>query len=299
MGDMITKIAFPACLLAIILSGCSGTKYLEQTRMGESALESNENQRALEIAEGVIDGLPGKQKTEHGQVYALAGNAAFALEQYEKSIEYLETARRLEYRDELMYENLAGSYRVIDNLSREIGVLEEYISHFSDGELAGDMRERLFQTCLESENYDLAAELWPLMAEEARSDQGNMEIFLLINKELGSTGTCDELAGSILDMDGSNEVALNYLAEKYFWRAENSYLEQMKAYKENRTRKQYAILLEAFKTVNSDFKKSLGYFNRLYKINPDPGYADYLSRIYTRMDDKQKASYYSRKAGNE
>ncbi len=296
MGKMNNKIASLVYLLVMILSGCLGTKYLEQTRLGESALESNDNQKALEIAKGVIEGLPGKLKAEHGQVFVLAGNAAYSLEQFDKSIDYLEKARSLEYRDELMYRNLAGSYRFIDNLSREIGVLEEYLSHFNEGGHSGDMRERLFQTSLESENYDLALELWSVLDVEARTDAGNMEIFLLMNKELGNTETCDELAAGILDQEGENEVALNYLAEKHFWLAENSYLEQMKAYKENRTRKQYAILLKAFEDVNSNFKKAIGYYNRLYKINPDPVYADYLSRIYTRMDDEQKAEFYRKKA---
>ena len=70
----------------------------------------------------------------------------------------------------------------------------------------------------------------------------------------------------------------------------------MKAYRENRTRKQYAILLEAFKQVSTDFRTSRDYFLRLYKINPDPAYAEYLGNIFTRLEDKEKAAYYKKRA---
>jgi len=283
-------------LILIILSGCSGTKYLESARMAETALQEDDYKKALEIAESTIEGLPQKQKPEHGQIYALAGNSAFALEQFEKSRDYLEKARQLEYANESMYLNLAANYRKIDNLSREIGVLEDYVRIFPNGVNLGTVQERLFQTCRESMNYEQAMDLWPKLDEDARHEVENNEIFLEVNKELGNDSTCNALASGILKQYGDNEVALKYLSEKYFWKAEDSYVEQMKAYKENRTRKQYAILLKEFKIINSDYKKSLDYFTRLYKLNPDPGYADYLANIYTRMEDEQKAKYYRRKA---
>jgi len=35
----------------------------------------------------------------------------------------------------------------------------------------------------------------------------------------------------------------------------------------------------------------LGYFDKLYTINPKPEYANYLSHIYKRLSDKKKAEY--------
>lgn len=291
--------ALAAGIFFLVFSGCFGTKYIEQAKLGETALQENDHRRALEIAEAAIGELPAKQKTEYGRVYTLAGNASYALEQYDRSIGHFEQARQLKYRDETMYLNLAGCYRGIDNLSKEIGVLEEYIGIFPDGMHIGKMRERLFQTCRESMNYDQAMELWPQLDQAVRAEQVNMELFLEFNNELGLESDCDELAAGLLDNFGENEVALRYLAEKFFRKAENSYLAEMKAYRDNRTQRQYARLLEAFKVVNSDFRKSLGYFNRLYKVNPAPEYADFLSRIYTRMEDEERAAYYRRRAGQD
>ena len=286
----------PKVVFFLMLFNCTGAKYLEQTNLGETAFQEKEYQKALEIAEISIGGLPQKQKPEHGQVYALAGNSAFALEQYDKSLDYLEKARQLKYVDELMYLNLAAGYNRVDNLSREIGILEEHIQVMPEGEHIAGVRERLFQTCQESMNYDQALELWPLLDDQARSRLINMEVFLAVNSELENDSTCMVLASGILEQYGDNETALKYLGEKYFWKAEKSYLAEMQAYKENRTQKQYAILLKAFKIVNSDFRKSLDYFTRLYKLNPAPEYAQYLGNIYTRLDDEQKARYYLDKA---
>ncbi len=278
------------------ISGCSGAKYLERTGTGEASYLENDYQTALLTAEEIIRELPQKQTMIHGQVYALAGNSAFALEQYEKSREYLEKARQLEYASELMYMNLAYNYRKIDNLSREISILEDYLRLFPDGNEIDLMQERLFQTCRESMNYDQAMNLWPRLNENAWSDIDNMVIFLEINIALENDSVCNATAKNLLGNDANNEPALKWFGEKYFWKAENRYQAEMNAYAKNRTHKQYSILLKAFKTVTSDFKTSLSYFTKLYRLNPSPDYAKYLGNIYTRLDDDQKARYYLGKA---
>jgi hypothetical protein len=89
-------------------------------------------------------------------------------------------------------------------------------------------------------------------------------------------------------------MALEWLAEKYYWLAENSYKAEMEAYEKNRTNKQYNQLLKAFETVSANFKTSLTYFKKLYDLDPSGEYATFLSNIYARLDDKEKAEYYKR-----
>ena len=103
---------------------------------------------------------------------------------------------------------------------------------------------------------------------------------------------CEQTAEVILEQNPENEPALTWVAKKYYWQAENRYQTEMTAYDLNKTHSQYAILLEAFKTVTLDFKESLGYFTRLYEQYPNPDYAKYLGNIYVRLNDKQKARYY-------
>ena len=100
----------------------------------------------------------------------------------------------------------------------------------------------------------------------------------------------------ILKLDASNITALEYYAEKYFWKAENLYVSEMKAYKNKKTSSQYKKLLKALEQVWPNYKKSRNYFLKLYKIDPKPEYAKYLGNIYTRYDDKEKAAYYNKRA---
>ena len=91
-------------------------------------------------------------------------------------------------------------------------------------------------------------------------------------------------------------MTLDWISHYYYWKAENSYLTEMKAYKKKRTNKQYAKLLKALKVINSDFKKSRNYFEKLYKISPNKDYAKRLSNVYKRLENKQKAAYYKAKS---
>jgi hypothetical protein len=71
----------------------------------------------------------------------------------------------------------------------------------------------------------------------------------------------------------------------------------MEAYDKNKTNKQYKRLLEELKVVTTEFKDAKSKYENLYRLNPKPSYAQYLSNIYVRLNDKEKADYYRSKAG--
>ena len=269
---------------------------MEMNRAVESSYLESDYKKVLELSEQIIGEVESRGKMASSEVYSFAGASAFEMEDYDKSLNYLEKAREQEYSGEAMYYYLARNYRHIDNLSKEIGALESYIGKHPQGQYIGEVQARLFQTCLESENFELADELWTVMDSIFRDDATNLEVYLNLNSMQKKTDLCNTLGKRILEKDVNNESALKWFGETYFWRAENSYLSQMKAYKENRTHKQYALLLEAFKQVNSDFRKSRDYFLKLYRLYPKPGYASFLTNIYTRLDDEEKALYYKKRA---
>ena len=271
---------------------CTGGRYLEMADAGSEAYKNGNFKEALESSEQIITEVEAKGKPATGDVYALAGMAAYELQEYDKSLKYLEKSNQLEYSDENLYLYLSKNYQRIDNLSKEITALENYLLKYPDGSKTGDIRARLLQTCLESGNFGLAMDLWAEMDSTSKGDPGNMETWLVLNRMQDNDAVCDSMSQRILDQQPDNETALKWSAESHFWKAENSYQYQMKAYKENRTRKQYSILLQAFKQVNADFKISRNYFLRLYEMNPNSEYAMYLGNIFTRLDDEKKANYY-------
>ena len=293
---MKTVSAIILLAVLLIIAGCSGGQYIELTKNGESALQEGNFRKALEYSEQIIGEVEGKGRKASGNVYALAGVSAFELENYDKSLKYLIKAQQQEYSEENLYLYLARNYRHIDNLSKEITALETYLAKYPDGKKIGIVRERLFQTCLESENFQLAVELWTKMDSSSLEDVINLEFYLKLNQVHDNDSTCNSVAALIVDKDPDNELALSWYAKNHYRSAENSYQAQMKAYKENRTRKQYAILLKAFKQVTADFQKSRDYYLKLYKLYPKPEYAGYLANIYTRLEDKAKADYYKNRS---
>jgi len=279
-------------LLVLLIAGCSGGKHVQLTQNSESAYGTGNYTSSLEFSEQIINEREQKGKMAEGQVYAIAGKSSWELEQYNKSLTYLEKARQLGYSDEMMYVCLAGNYRRMDNLSKEITALETCLKDYPEGQQAAAMRVRLFISCEESENYELADVLWPLLETKHKEEAGILEVYLNISQARDNEALSDSLAGLILEKEANNETALRWFAEKYYYKAENRYQEEMDAYEKKRTNSQYNKLLEAFKTVTSDFKASLDYFKKLYQLNPDPQYATFLGNIYTRLDDEKTAKYY-------
>ncbi len=279
-------------LLLLLIAGCSGGKYVQIIKEGEAAYLSGNYTASLENMEQVINDHQRRGKAADAYIYYMAGISAREIPQYDKTLTYLEKAQQSGYYDELMYVGLAEGYLHIDNLSKEITTLETYLEKYPEGLYAPGMRARLFETCEESENYELADELWLLLDDSYKEKTNILEVYLSINESRQNEALSDSLAQLILTQDANNEPALRWFAEKYYYKAENRYQEEMEAYEKKRTNSQYNKLLKAFKIITSDFKTSLDYFTKLYKLNPDPQYATFLGNIYTRMDDEKTAKYY-------
>ncbi|MFC2116044.1 tetratricopeptide repeat protein, partial [Bacteroidota bacterium] len=171
-------------IILLIIDSCSGGRYMEMTKTGEEAYQAGDFRKALEYSEQIIDEVEEKGKKASGNVYTLAGVSAFELEDYTKSLNYLVKAEQQEYSEENMYLHLAMNYRHVDNLSKEISALETYMAKYPYGKDIETVRERLFQSCLESENFELAEDLWNQMNPASRDDIRNLEIYLNLNRSL-------------------------------------------------------------------------------------------------------------------
>lgn len=294
---MKTSKIIQGLIIIFLLQSCASS--LNTTKLsedGKAAYQAGNYEAALIAWEQIIESREGKGKKAKAPVYVGAGKSALALEQNDKARKYLETAKEMGFSSPEMYVSLAKVYKTIDNLSKEITALETYREKYPQGEKINVINTRLFETYVESENWDLGIELWPKIETQAQSNTGLLAGYLTVNKNMENTTACDKLARQILKLEASNVTALEWYAEKYFWKAENLYVSEMKAYKNKRTSSQYKKLLKALDEVWPTFRKSRDYFLKLYKIEPKKEYAKYLGKIYTRFDDKQKAAYYNKKA---
>ncbi len=280
-------------ILIMITAGCSsGSKTTTIIQNGTVAYNNENYEKALESFEKVIASYEKEGNPQECPVYDDAGLAAIRLGMPEKGIGYLELSQIYQTAGPDAYMALSEYYRAKDNLSKEIDALAALEEKYPESDQAKQYRKRLFEVYVESENWQPALETWSKLGPMKNTDPELLENYLLLNKELGNKDEADDAAEKLLSTDQENIPALEWLAEKYYWKAENRYQSEMEAYENNKTNRQYKKLLEAFETVSADFKTALNYFKKLYNLNPSGDYARYLSNIYARLDDKQKAEYY-------
>lgn len=284
-------------IILITIASCSGGIDIAKLKQsGQLAYENKQYDSALNIWERIIHYNLKKNKATGGLIYTEAGKSAIASGQTDKGIRYLEKAENSGYSSPDLFATQVVVYKKIDNLSKEIMALEAYCKSYPEGAEINEIKTRLFETYVESENWQLALDLWPDVAQLSNENPKLMEGYFIVNQELDNDVICDDLAAKLLDNDAENILALEYLAKKYYWKAEDLYKTEHKKYYDNQTRKQYAKLVKALEEVTADFKIALNYFKRLYKIEPKPEYAKYIGNIYGRFDDDEKARYYHNKS---
>jgi len=289
----ITVIA--ALFISLFFAGCSSTSSLsKQTDQAKQAFATGDFETAFTLYNTFIQEQKNKNKEVSGAVYSAAAKAAFQLNKTTEAEAFFKQAYYKEYADAEMYADMISIYRSIDNLSKEIDALEYFVSNFSTDDRFSDLNMRLFETYIESENWDKAVAMWTAFDAETQLETKAMELYLTAQKNLENYSVADKLATAILKKSPKSKVALERMAEKYFWKAENRYQKEMDAYEKKKTNRQYAIMLKALEGITVDFKKSLSYYEKLYKNYPSKEYAKQMANIFARFQDKKKSDYYRR-----
>jgi hypothetical protein len=284
-------------ILVIFIASCGPGRQLSELQTNaEEAYRQENYEAALGYYQGLIELKTSRGNDVSGATYYSAGISAWETGNTPRAIEYLRLAHRNEFATERSYYTLSLAYREIDNLSLEISNLEGYVENYPDGEWIDESRKRLFETYIESNNYDGAMELWPLIGNQASRDPELLEGYFVLNRELGNEEELEDIAERLIDLDKNNKQALEYLAEKYFWAAENRYQREMKAYENEQTRSQYRQLLNALDQINESFRISRDYFERLYELEPAPRFARYLMNVYIRFGNQERAEFYRKRA---
>ncbi len=281
----------------LIFSSCSPLREIsEKSQRADQEYAAGNYEEAYASYRNIIDKASSHDQLRDGHVYNRAGILAYSFGDTGKALEYLELARHTPAADADTYFTLAQAYREIDNLSREISNLERYIDNFPGGEQINSVRIRLFETYVESLNWQPALDIWPELPDDQYKNENLLENYLKVQKALNNEEKATDIAEKLLDLNANNTIALDHLARKHFHEATSRHNREMRAYEQNRTHRQYAILLEALEIINTDFRIALNYFERLYKQDPKPEYAGFLSNIYERFQDEEKARYYRRRS---
>jgi tetratricopeptide (TPR) repeat protein len=288
----IKRLLIPLLALALATS-CTVSKQMSQLNTDATlAFDKSDYSTALNAYDSLISLSTSRGKEADGTIYRNAGIAAWEVGQTQKSLDYLEKAKELEAANGLAYFTLAKAYLKVDNLSREIINLGIYVDNYPNGDEIDGVRCQLYLAYVKSENWDLAVDLWNSLNQECKDSQNVLMAYLKMLRQGDDSAEIMSTAEKILQKDSGNTEAMEALAIELFNNAEAKYQSEMKAYQKNQTMKQYRQLNDALKTINADFKRARDYFEKLYRVNPDPRYATYLGNIYTRFSNKQKADYY-------
>ncbi len=286
-----------SALFLLFFSACALLRpYDDIASDAEAALEAGDKAQALTHYDALIAAYQEDDQRVPGAVYQQAGLLAYELDDTSKSIDYLEQARHTNAANADTYETLAKAYREIDNLSREITMLERYVENYPGADTFQSMQYRLLETLEESMNYEQAYALWNELDGEPQADENMMTAYLQVLQSLKMEQEATETAEDLLELNKNNMEALDWLAKMHFRQAEALYNREMQAYERNRTHRQYAQLLDALEVVNTDLRIALDYFKRLYEQDPRSEYASYLANIYERFQDEDKVRYYRNRA---
>jgi tetratricopeptide (TPR) repeat protein len=280
-------------LLVILLVSCSPKINVQSLETkAENEYKAKQYTEAIASWKVVLGSYTKKNQAVPGALFLNLGKAYSQLGDNEQAILYLDEARFSEFNDPEIWEYLARIYKKKDNLSKEIDALETYQNDFPQGAKIQELQDRLFLTYVESENYDLAFDLWPQLGESTQAETSCLEAYFTVNKGLGNETKAFNLAQKLYAQNKKNILALEYLGTHYYKIAEKLYDTEMAIYNKKKSRSQYAKLLKALKRVTEGFRASVKYIEPLYKIDSKPIYAQYLANIYTRFDNKVKARYY-------
>ena len=287
-------------LLAITLVSCFPTKQVNELKYyANSAMEAGDYISSLDIYKKIIQLHNDRNRDVESDIYLKAGLVAWKLNETSKTIDFLEKAKSDGDRSPEVYYILSKAYLEIDNLSREITNLEEYVDNYPQGMKINEAQNQLFIAYVKSRNWQLAAEMWPKVNPHFREQSKTLTARLKLLAEQGKDKESIDVARKVIALDAQNILALEVLAQGYYQKAEENYTKEMRAYEQNRTMRQYRQLLKELEIINANFRTSRDYFEKLYELDPNPRYANFLGNIYTRFDNKQRAEYFYRKARGE
>jgi len=228
-----------------------------------------------------------------GEDFAHAAVTAFKAGNNSQAVSWFDQARYKNYSDAEMYKTLAKIYEADDNLSKELSALEFYTEHFGDDDT--EVNSRLFELYTEIDSKEKALDMWGKMNQESQNTESNLEKYFKLNSVFENNAVCDSVSNVLLEKNPQNIVALEWFVKKYYWAGQNRYEREMAKYNENKTRKNYNVLLKELDLVTADFKKALPYLEKLWKQNTSKEYASYFANIYARFGDEKKVEYYKSK----
>jgi hypothetical protein len=287
-------------IVAVILSGCgSKMKALVATRQDADLMYYQKDYlNAFDKYCEIIESHVSKKETVPAELYASAGKCLYYADSKTEAMKYFALAENAGFEDEQVLLLQIKHYGEADNLSKELDRLEKYSALYPDGiEIAYVNYRRYLRYC-EMQEYGKAHLRFQSLADEYRDDVAILENQHHVCEKLNRQDEADNIARQLYNMNPNNLIGLNYMAYDAYITTENEYVAAIKAYESNKTTANYKIMQQKTAPLVARYKKAKEMYTRLYTLYKRPYDAAILSRICTRLNEKQNAAYYDKLSKN-
>lgn len=280
-------------LAVLFVGGCSPAIKLTKNQQAKQAFDAGKLETSLQLYEEIIAAEEEAGTLAEANHYEEAGKTAEALGDMTKAESYYKLAIYYKTASADVYQKLAAYYRQQANISKESGMLEPLMSLYPESNQAKAEKARLYQIYIETEQWEKAVTLWPPNAGAAQ-DESLLNTYFTAQKKLGNDEKLDELSADLLALNPENKAALEWKAKALYNKGEERYQKELQDYENNKTNKQYKIMLAGLDVATAYFKQSLKIFEQLYGREADKSYALYIANIYARFGDEPNAKRYQK-----
>ena len=295
--DMISKhyiIGLLAVLaVAVGLSGCNSQKAVIAARQDADLLYYQKDYlNAFDKYSDIIESYISKKADVPSELYASAGKCLYYSDSPAAAMPYFKLAEDGGFDDEQILMLQIKHYADADNLSKELDHLEKYSALYPEGNDIDFVNYRMYLRYCEMQEYRKAHLRFQELADEYRDDIAIIEKQHLVCTKLSRQSEADSIARQLYNMNPNNLIGLNYMAYDAYITTENEYVAAIKAYEANKTAAGYKVMLQKTEPLAARYRKAKDLYVRLYNQYKRPHDAAILSRICTRLNDKQNAAYY-------
>ncbi len=279
--------------LSVILPGCGSSKTMVSARQEADLMYYQKDYlNAFDKYCQIIELYVSKKETVSAELYALAGKCLYSADSHAAAIPYFKLAEDAGYEDEQILMMQIKHYADADNLSKELDRLEKYSALYPDGNDIKFVNYRLYLRYCEMQEYGKAHLRYQTLDPEYRDDIAIIEKQHLVCTKLGRQDEADSIARQLYNLNPNNLIGLNYMAYDAYINTENEYVAAIKAYEAKKTNAAYKTMQQKTAPLAARYKKAKELYIRLYNQYKRPHDAAILSRICTRLNDKQTAAYY-------
>lgn len=279
--------------LSVMMSGCGSSKTMVSARQDADLLYYQKDYvSAFDKYSHIIESYVAKKESVPPELYALAGKSLYYSDSQAAAMPFFKLAEDAGYEEEAILTLQIKHYADADNLSKELDYLEKYSALYPEGSEIGFVNYRLFLRYCEMQEFGKAHLRYQTLAPEYRDDIAVIEKQHLVCTKLGRQDEADGIARQLYNLNPNNLIGLNYMAYDAYITTENEYVAAIKAYEAKKTTANYKIMQQKTAPLAARYKKAKELYVRLYNLYKRPHDAAILSRICTRLNEKQNAAYY-------